>query len=73
MEEDVLGPRTQVIKRRYTRCAKCGRTFLRRATTPAAALTPGEVRAETEALCPNCRSVLPTDQAIVELDSEDTA
>lgn len=72
MEEDVLGPRTQVIKRRYARCAKCGRTFLRRASTPAAALTPGEVRAESDALCSNCRSVLPTDQAIVDLDPEES-
>jgi hypothetical protein len=72
MEEDVLGPRTQVIKRRYARCDKCGRTFLSRAPTPAGTLMPGEVRTESEALCPTCRDVLPTDQAIVDLDAEES-
>ena len=73
MEEDVLGPRTQVIKRRYARCAKCGRTFLRQASAPAVTLMPGEVRAERESLCSTCRNVLPTDQSIVDLDAEDSA
>jgi len=71
MEEDVLGPRTQVIKRRYGRCDKCGRTFLRQASAPIVTLMPGDVRAERESLCPTCRSVLPTDQAIVDLDAEE--
>jgi uncharacterized protein with PIN domain len=68
MEEDVLGPRRQVLRRNETRCAKCGRPVPRARAPRLPMEEPEEVRTEEVTLCPSCRDVVPTDKVPVEVE-----
>ncbi|MBI3911779.1 MAG: hypothetical protein HY320_12720 [Armatimonadetes bacterium] len=54
MEEDVLGPRSEITGATYVTCAHCGRLYPERATVPVEAGVLEHVRSEYENLCPDC-------------------
>lgn len=54
MEEDELGPRSEVTGETYVRCAHCGRIFPQRRTRPELAGVDEHARSDYENLCEAC-------------------
>ncbi len=62
MEEDVLGPREELVGDRYTRCSKCGTmTPIDKANLIA---VDGALAAQLEELCQQCREDLDSGDAV---------
>ena len=57
MEEDVLGPREEVVGDRYTRCTRCGQV-IPQAEVTLTLIEGGEMATEQLELCRECRREL---------------
>lgn len=58
MEEDVAGPREEIIGETYTLCSRCGIPVPRREITLTRETESEETRSDQEELCPQCQEEL---------------